>query len=381
MRRLSSTPRPHWQRRVEEAGLTWHSLAEPDRNEQPYWNETAFYELTAHEVDVLERATNELAAMALKAAGHIVENNLFAKLAIPQHAIPLIQSSWEAEPPSLYGRFDLSWDGLHPPKLLEYNADTPTSLLEASVVQWHWLEDLYPCRDQFNSLHERLIARWKELIPHLPGRRIDLCSVDDAEDRATIAYLLETARQAGLTSSLFRMDEIGWDGQTFLAPDDRPLRAVFKLYPWEWMVHEEFGRHLGVAPTLWIEPAWKMLLSNKGILPVLWRLFPGHPNLVEASFDTPGAMTEWVRKPLLGREGANITLHCPGGDFETAGDYGAEGFVYQALAPAKTFDGKTVVIGSWVVGHGEDCAAGIGIRESDTPVVTNTSQFVPHAFD
>ncbi len=374
MRRLSSAPRPHWQRRVEEAGLTWHSL------EQPYWNETAFYELTAREVDVLERTTNELAAMALVAAGHIVENNLFAKLGIPPHAIPLIQSSWEAEPPSLYGRFDLSWDGVHPPKLLEYNADTPTSLLEASVVQWQWLEDLFPARDQFNSLHERLIARWKELAPYLPGR-VDFCSMEDAEDRATVAYLLDTARQAGLTSSLFRIDEIGWDGQTFMDPDDRPLRAVFKLYPWEWMVHEEFGKHLSAASTLWIEPAWKMLLSNKGLLPVLWRLFPGHPNLLEASFETAGTLTEWVRKPLLGREGANITLHRTGGDFETTGDYGDEGFVYQAVAPVKTFDGKTVVIGSWVIGHGKDSAAGIGIRESDTPVVTNTSQFVPHAFD
>ena len=330
---------------------------------------------------MLERATNELAAMALEAARHILENNLFTKLAIPQHAVPLIQRSWEAEPLSLYGRFDLSWDGRHPPKLLEYNADTPTSLLEASVVQWHWLEDLSPGRDQFNSVHERLIARWKELIPCLPGRRVDFRSMEDAEDRATAAYLLDTARQAGLTASLFRIDEIGWDGRMFLGPDDLPLRAVFKLYPWEWMVHEEFGRHLGAAPTLWIEPAWKMLLSNKGILPVLWSLFRGHPNLLEASFDTPGAMTEWVRKPMLGREGANITLHRCGGDFETTGDYGEEGFIYQAPAPAKTFDGKTAVIGSWVVGHGEDRAAGIGIRESDTPVVTNTSQFVPHAFD
>jgi glutathionylspermidine synthase len=85
------------------------------------------------------------------------------------------------------------------------------------VVQWHWLEDLFPARDQFNSLHERLIARWK-IDPLLPGRRIEFCSMDDAEDRATVAYLLDTARQAGLNSSLFRIDEIGWDGQTFLGP-------------------------------------------------------------------------------------------------------------------------------------------------------------------
>jgi len=91
-------------------------------------------------------------------------------------------------------------------------------------------------------------------------------------------------------------------------------------------------------------------------------------------------MASWVRKPLLGREGANITLHSPGRNFETEGDYGEEGFIYQELAPLATFDGKHAVIGSWVIGHEDDNAAGMGIRESDMPIITNTSQFVPHLF-
>src|ERR1035437_9582832 len=114
MRRIAATPRPDWQKKVEEKGLTWHT------GEQPYWNEAAFYEFTAKEVDVLETATNELEKMTLQAAQHVIE------------------SSWEAEPPSLYGRFDLAFDGVNPPNLLEYNADTPTGLLEAAVVQWYW---------------------------------------------------------------------------------------------------------------------------------------------------------------------------------------------------------------------------------------------------
>lgn len=71
--------------------------------------------------------------------------------------------SWNEEPPAIYGRFDLAYDGIHPPKLLEYNADTPTALLEASVVQWYWLQDVFPKDDQFNSIHEHLVAKWKEL--------------------------------------------------------------------------------------------------------------------------------------------------------------------------------------------------------------------------
>jgi glutathionylspermidine synthase len=312
---------------------------------------------------------------------NVITTERFRDFAIPEWVWPHITDSWRRRDPHVYGRFDLRYDGSGPAKLLEYNADTPTSLLEAAVVQWYWLQDLFPKRDQFNSIHERLVALWKDLMPYLPGRRIDFCSMDDAEDGMTVTYLQDTAQQAGLQTSIFPIDEIGWDGQSFVGPDDQPLGAVFKLYPWEWMVHEEFGQHLAKSDTLWIEPPWKMLLSNKGILPVLWQLYPRHPYLLEASFDGPGLMMSWVKKPLLGREGANITLHQPGVHLETAGEYGEEGFIWQELGPLKQFDGMYPVIGSWVIGHEEgNAAAGIGVRESDTPITGNTSRFVPHLF-
>jgi glutathionylspermidine synthase len=373
MRRRVSPPRSHWQEKVTAAGLTWHTA-----EQHPYWNESAFYEFTAKEIDLLASATNELEEMTLHAAQHMIDNHLYSKMGIPDCAVPLIERSWDAEPPSLYARFDLAYCGDHPPKLLEYNADTPTSLLEAAVVQWYWLEETHPEGDQFNSIHERLIALWKELAPHFPGGCIDFCSLDNSEDWTTAMYVEDTAQQAGLPSSLFAIDEIGWDGARFVGLDDRPLTTVFKLYPWEWMVREEFGKYLAKTSTIWLEPPWKMLLSNKGLLPVLWELYPNHPYLLAASFEGPSG-ADWVRKPLLGREGANITLRHAGIEIETGGDYGQEGFVYQDAAPLKDFDGMYPVIGSWVIGHKPgDCAAGIGIRESDTPITTNLSCFVPH---
>ncbi len=375
MRRIPVSPRPDWQKRVGEAGLTRHN------GEPPYWNEAAYYEFTAKEVQALEAATNELEAMALAAARHIIDQRMYGRMGIPEAAIPLIEGSWDAQPPALYGRFDLAYDGVHPPKLLEYEADTPGSLLEAAVVQRHWLEEVFPKRNQFNSLDERLIALWKDLAPCLPNGRIDLCSMANAEDGMTVPYLEGTARQAGLATSIFPIHEIGWDGANFVGPDDQPLGTVFKLYPWEWMVREAFARYLPTAPTLWIEPAWKMLLSNKGLLPVLWSLYPRHPYLLESNFDSPGLLMSWVRKPLLGREGANITLHRPGQDIETGGDYGAEGFIYQDLAPVQAFDRAYPVIGSWVIGHEEgNVAGGMGIRESASPLSTSASRFVPHLF-
>src|SRR5215469_13623162 len=203
-----------------ESGLTWAE------GEQPYWNESVFYAFTAKEIDVLEAATNQLEKMTLAAAQYVIDHKLYSRMGIPEIAVPLIENSWETGPPSLYGRFDFAYDGVNPPKLLEYNADTPTSLVEAAVVQWYWLQDLFPKHDQFNSLHERIIALWKELTPYLPGGRIDFCSMDDAEDGMTVTYLQDTAQQAGLTASIFPIDEIGWNGSAFVGPEGDPLGAV-----------------------------------------------------------------------------------------------------------------------------------------------------------
>ena len=171
------------------------------------------------------------------------------------------------------------------------------------------------------------------------------------------------------------------DGTKFVAQDGRPLTSVFKLYPWEWMVREEFGKYLASSNVIWVEPAWKMLLSNKGLLPILWDLYPDHPNLLKSCFTEPGGDAAWVKKPLLGREGANITLHRPTGDLSTGRDYGEQGFIYQELAPLTDFEKRYPVIGSWGIGHETgNVAGGIGIRESEIPITTNLSQFVPHLF-
>ena len=181
------------------------------------------------------------------------------------------------------------------------------------------------------------------------------------------------------TECILAMSDIGWDPQAREMCDRQDVRidTLFKLYPWEWIMHEPFGDHLRVATTVMIEPAWKMVLSNKGILPILWEMFPGHGNLLPSYFDEPRGMFEYVKKPLLSREGANVTVHTMKEHVESTGEYGAEGYVFQELAPIPEIDGKRPVIGSWVIGQE---AAGIGVREADGWVTGNTSRFVPHLF-
>jgi glutathionylspermidine synthase len=320
--------------------------------------------------------------MCLEAVQHVIDHRLYDRLAIPPAAVPLIERAWEQEPPSIYGRFDFSYGGEGPPRLLEYNADTPTSLLEVAVAQWFWLQDVAPDADQFNSIHERLVAGWTMLKPYLASPVLHFSSLDEPEDGMTVTYLQDTAQQAGIQTAYLGVRDIGWDSRDgrFVDLETRPLGSVFKLYPWEWMIHEEFGRHLAGAGTQWIEPAWKMVLSNKGILAVLWELFPDCEYLLPAYFDESRlAGRACVRKPLLSREGANVTVRSAGGSVlhDSGGEYGEEGYVYQEYAPLPDFDGRRPVIGSWVIAQ---ASAGIGIRESSGPVTDNFSRFVPHLF-
>jgi glutathionylspermidine synthase len=383
MRREPSTPRPNWQRIVESQGLVYGTPATgPGGVERPYWDESVQYVLDLDEVLSLEADVELLHSMCLEAVDQVVTAERYREFGIPEWVWPAIAESWRRHDPHLYGRFDLRYDGSGPAKLLEYNADTPTSLLEASVIQWNWLTDLYEGDDQWNSVHEKLVARWAEIADRLPAGEVHFTwSAGDptGEDHVTTAYLQETAAEAGLNTIGLAIEEIGWDPDLsrFVDLEEAQINCVLKLYPWEWMVDDPFGKHAvaSLPGTLWLEPLWKMLLSNKALLAVLWQMHPGHPNLLPAFLDDPGVLTEYVRKPRLGREGANISIVAPGMHHETGGVYGDEGYVYQLFDPLPEFDGFRPALGAWIVG---DESAGLGIRETVGLVTDDGAAFIPH---
>lgn len=383
MQRITCPERDDWRTTADETGFDFHTI-----DGERYWDERAYYAFTLDEIErQIEEPSGEIDAMCLELLAHAIDDeSTLRRLKIPEAFWPLISESWYREDASLYGRLDLSFDGRGPAKLLEYNADTPTSIFEAAVFQWTWLEQaldrqIIPSRaDQFNSIHERLIEAWEKLGEghhlHLAG------ATENEEDAVTLAYLEDTARQAGLATALIDIEDIGLrDERCFVDLDNREIELAFKLYPWEWMFQDAFGARLMKASTRWIEPPWKAILSNKGILPLLWEMFPGHPNLLPAFFeDDPNVAqlgTSFVRKPLYSREGANVTLVGDGVTLvQQEGPYGAEGFIRQALAPLPNFSGQYPVLGSWLIDHSP---CGLSIREDENPITGNTSRFLPHA--
>jgi len=372
MKRLPSVIRKDWEHKLESLGFGYHSL------EGLYWDESHHYEFSLEEINTIEKATSELWQMCLEAVDYVISKNLWHRFNIPESFRNYIITTWEEDHPSIYGRFDLGFDGKNL-KLLEFNADTPTSLYEASVIQWYWLQELFPDKDQFNSIHEKLIDYWKYLKNYMNPHYIYFVSLTNIEDVTNVEYMRDCAAQAGFETEFIPIQDIGWaeDIEEFIAADRSIMEYIFKLYPYEWILEDGFGEKLvrNGFRSQWIEPAWKILLSSKAILPVLWEMYPNHPYLLESYFE-PRHLKDFAKKPIYSREGANVTLHKNNLPIEqNSGAYGKEGFIYQQLFDLPNFDGNYPVIGSWVIGQEP---AGIGIRESAHLITNNQSRFIPH---
>lgn len=380
MERVSIHPRDNWEEKIREQGFLFY---------KGYYNESAAYQFTAHEVDRIEAASKELFARCLDVVQYVIDNELWDEFFIPRKYADLIKRSWDNDSPSFYGRFDLAVnEDCSQIKMLEFNGDTPTSLLEASVIQWYWLQDYNKNYDQYNSIHEKLVNHMKECKGYLYGdSKIWFASVRDSyEDYMTVKYLQDIANQAEIENEFIYIDEIGIINDNsavtpFISPNESPINNVFKLYPYEWLFNEEFAEKLNEKSelTLWIEPAYKAILSNKMLLVYLHKLFPAHENILPAFAEESKELeNSYVRKPIYGREGSNIKI-CKDGDIkeQTNGEYGYEGFVYQKYFELPNFNGMRPVVGSWIVG-GEP--AGMGLKETSGLIHGNLSLFCPHFF-
>lgn len=380
--------RPDWKEQAEKFGFKFHTMY-GDR----YWDESAHYRFTLSQIEEgIENPTAAIHEMCLHAVSVVVQSDEWMRrFAIPEAQWAFIRESWERGDQSLYSRLDLAYDGKGPAKLYENNADTPTSLYETGFWQWLWLEQqvdagvLSRSADQFNSLQDKLVNRFRELAVLCPERVLHFaCCKDTEEDRGTVQYLEDCAKEAGIQTKFVYVEDIGMDAEhQFTDLDDQVITWMFKLYPWEFMFKEEYAQYLGKQDIRWVEPPWKSIISNKALLPLLWKLYPDHPNLLPAYYEdeldqVPEDMA-LVKKPFFSREGANISFTdskgVPTGEEGTDGGYGAEGFIYQARHALPVFNGNHTLVGSWLI---DDMPAGIALREDTVAITQDMSRFLPH---
>lgn len=392
MRRLRSPARADWMQKAEAVGFSYHTAGlAPEVSPNPngsYWFEEAAWEFTAKEIDRLEEAAEELHRLCLSAVSAVVHDEaLMARFAIPEPYRAWIRRSWERGDPAMVGRMDLAFgppgSGLESPKLIEYNADTPTTTIETAVVQWQWLQDMKPEMDQFNSLHEKLIERFEWIRGFMErGQILHFSAVLEEEEEARhVMYYMDLAEQAGIKTRHVEIGGVGWDAaiKNFVDLSYDPIKRWFKLYPWEWLMSEPFGLHLAEDTMRILEPPWKAILSNKNLLPLLWELFPEHRNLLPAYWTQDVRLgSSYVKKPVFAREGANVRVVQNGRVLEeTPGLYGEGAYIWQGLADIPDYDGVRPILGVWLVG---DQAAGMIVRETDRRIVKGGDRVAPHWF-
>ena len=384
MLRLDTPERENWQDLAKEFGFKFHTM-----HGQPYWDESAYYQFTLKQIERdIEDPTLELHQMCLDVVDRVIRDEaLMRRFCIPKEHWELVRTSWRQKEPSLYSRFDFAYNGKGKAKLYENNADTPTSLYETGFWQWLWLENKVDCgdivrhADQYNSLQEKLVNRFYDLSQSRLGETLHFtCCKDTDEDRGTVQYLEDCANEAGIETKFVYVEDIGHgEGDVLTDLDSQVITWMFKLYPWEFMFREEYGALLSKCDAKWIEPAWKSVLSNKALLPMLWKLFPNHPNLLPSYFEEDlkhSGLKRYVRKPIFAREGCNVSIHIDGNTtYKSGGPYGEEGFIYQGYHPLPKFGSHYTLIGSWLV---NDQPAGISIREDSEEITQDLSRYLPH---
>ncbi len=351
--------------------------------------------VTEAEAEAYYKAANTLYDMYVEAAQHVIDNDLFFELDIPFNLISLIKRSWENDDLHLYGRFDFAGglDGL-PIKLIEFNADTPTGLFETAVVQWALLKaNGMDGESQFNTVYEAIQNNFRRLVTglendpahfgeHYRYQNILFSSMANLpEDERTVKFLQQIASEAGFQTDFAYMGDVGFSEQEGVFKGDTRFDYWFKLFPWEDVALETDGI-TGILDEIsrnnagtFLNPAYTLLFQSKGILKILYELFPDSPYLLETRVE-PLQGKKQVSKTMFGREGANTAIIDTMGKVlkEIPGEYGNYTKVYQEFAEfPQDGEGRSYQAGVFFAWEG----CGLGFRRA-WDIHDNMSKFVSH---
>lgn len=373
---------------LEELGFSWHT----DRDGSKYVSDQ-LVQISHNEAESYYKAVNDIYDMYVKAAQYVIDNDLFFELGIPFNLIDAIKKSWENDVHwHLYGRFDLAGgiDGT-PIKLIEFNADTPTSLFETALLQWAILKhNNLDEEQQFNTVYDSIVNNFKRLITlfddpnsfdeHYDGWKILFSSVSgNDEEEATTKLLQQMASDAGFATSFEFLNDVKFDENGIYDQNENKYEYWFKLFPWEDIAIDE--PELATTLTsimlnqeaIILNPAYTLLFQSKGMLKILCDLFPDSPYLLKTSFEPLAG--KYVEKPVFGREGANTKIVENGMSIkETKGPYGNYKKVYQQYVEfPKDSQGNKYQAGVFFAYE----ACGLGFRKGGE-ILDNMSKFVGH---
>ena len=376
---------------LESIGFIWHT----DNDNSSYVSDEIVV-VSEDEANAYYEACNELYDMFAEAGQHVIDNDLFHELNIPFNLVEMIKESWENDVHwHLYSRFDLAGgiDG-KPIKLIEFNADTPTSLFETAIIQWAMLKaNGLDEASQFNNLYEALkdnfkriitldsdIEKFEEYYSNL-GWKILFSSIStSSEDINTTKLLQHIATEAGFNTDFEFIENVQFNDEGIFKEDEL-FEFWFKLIPWENIAIEEselaliLTQIIADKKAIIFNPAYTLMFQSKGFMKILWDLYPNHPLLLETSFE-PLVGKKQVEKRCFGREGANVKIIDTDGSVqeETQGEYEGHKAIYQEYVEfPKDSNGNSYQAGVFYAFE----ACGLGFRRGGK-ILNNMSKFVGH---
>jgi glutathionylspermidine synthase len=375
---------------LEEIGFTWHT----DTDGSSYVSDM-LVEVTQEEAQAYYQAANEIYDMYVTAAEYVIENDLFFELGIPFNLIELIKKSWENDVHwHIYGRFDFAGgiDG-KPIKLLEFNADTPTALFETAILQWALLKhNNLDEAAQFNRVYEAITNNFKRLVTlfddpslfekYYEGWKILFSSIEgNDEEEATTRLLQQMATDAGFATQFEFIHNVHFDAEGIYDAQNNPFEYWFKLYPWEDIAIEEgelattLTQIVQNQKAIVLNPAYTLLFQSKGMLKILYDLFPDSPYLLQTDFE-PLQGVKQVVKPVFGREGGNVSILDYNQQLleQRDGAYSNYKKIYQEFVTLPQ-DSSASFYQAGVFFAYEAC--GLGFRKGGA-ILDNTSKFVGH---
>lgn len=339
------------------------------------------------------------------------DDHLLGELGIPEEAWAAVRLPSALSQTTIVGRFDFAQtkEGL---KMLEFNSDTPTGIVEAFYVN-EQLCRFYGVGNPNQANQQDIYRAFQQAAKEyekagFPTRRIFFSALDwHEEDAGTTRYLLE---QSGLEGRFVPLADLRvWQDRLYvlLGEEMVPVDLLYRLHALEKLAEEmdEDGYPTGAhvldliarRRVAVINPPAAFLTQTKALQALIWSLHEAGqfwskaehqiidaymlPTYFENRFAGSAA---YVTKPIYGREGGGVTLYDRQGEAimrDQEESYWEQPMIYQKLVDLPkievgTLQGKyqgRLLWGSFLLG-GKPSAI---VARVGGPITNNMSYYLP----
>ncbi|MCZ8520177.1 MULTISPECIES: glutathionylspermidine synthase family protein [Paenibacillus] len=378
------------------------------------------YRLTPELLAEMRAAAGKLGRIYAKTVSIVQqgEPELWRELGLPEAAFGAIRLRFDESIATLIGRFDFA----HTPgglKMLEFNSDTPTGIVEAFHVNGRICEACGAqdpnegCAAQLPDAFGRMLDLYREA--GYPQESIVFSALDwHEEDAGTTKYLLahsglQGARFVPLGDLRVQGDRLWAESPGGEAPAERvPVDVLYRLHALEKLAEDRdtdgypTGEHvlrlIAEGKLAVVNPPSGFAAQTKALQALIWNLYEAGEFYTQEERETISRYMlptylepifagdeSYVVKPILGREGSGVTIYEKGAAAEASGEeeYAHQPMVYQQYAELPRVEVETLsgpyrgslLWGCFLIdGQGSAVVARVGGR-----ITGNLSYYLPCA--